>query len=64
MNKHGHGSCCTPSHGSGGYGCSCGGGCYGGRRFYTKDEKKEHLEHYVEQLKKELAAAEEHLKNM
>jgi len=59
MNKHGHGSCCTPSHGSG---CGCGG--YGVRRFYTAQEKKEHLEHYVEQLKKELAAVEERLKNM
>lgn len=58
MNKHGmhHASCCTPMHG-----CSCG---YGFRRFYTKDEKHEHLERYAEQLRKELAAVEEHLKDM
>lgn len=66
MNKHAmhHGSCCTPMYGSG-YGCC--GGCYGGhgfRRFYTAQEKREHLERYKEQLEKELAAVEEHLKNM
>ncbi|TET23605.1 MAG: hypothetical protein E3J71_01660 [Candidatus Stahlbacteria bacterium] len=61
MNKHGmhHGSCCTPEHG-----CGCGHGCYGVRRFYTAQEKREHLERYKEQLEKELAAVEEHLKNM
>jgi coproporphyrinogen III oxidase-like Fe-S oxidoreductase len=56
MDKHGahHGSCCTPTHG-------CGCGSHGFRRFYTKEEKREHLERYAEQLKKELAAVEEHL---
>ncbi|MBD3286993.1 hypothetical protein GF359_10105 [candidate division WOR-3 bacterium] len=60
MNKHSHGSCCTPSHGSV---CGCFGG-HGVRRFFTPQEKKEYLEHYIRQLKKELAAAEEHLKDM
>lgn len=61
MDKHAtnHGSCCAPMHG-GGHGC-CG---HGFRRFYTKEEKREHLERYAEQLKKELAAVEEHLKGM
>jgi len=58
MNKHGHGSCCTTSHGGG---CGCG---HGFRRFYTKEEKREHLERYLESLKKELEAVEEHLKSM
>jgi iron only hydrogenase large subunit-like protein len=50
-----------------GSGHGCCGGCYGGhgfRRFYTAQEKREHLERYKEQLEKELAAVEEHLKNM
>lgn len=61
MNKHGshHGSCCSTSHD-----CGCGHGGYGFRKFYTKQEKKEHLQRYAEQLKKELAAVEEHLKEM
>lgn len=64
MNKHEmhQGDCCAPMHGGGGYGCCGGHGCYGFRRFYTKEEKREHLERYAEQLKKELAAVEEHLK--
>ena len=58
MNKHEshHDSCCGTSHG-----CGCG---HGFRRFYTKQEKKEHLQRYAEQLKKELAAVEEHLAEM
>lgn len=52
-----HESCCIPVS-------SCGCGCYGFRRFYTAQEKREHVERYAEQLKKELAAVEEHLKNM
>lgn len=63
MNKHEHGPCCTPSHG-----CGCGGygghGGHGMRRFYTAQEKREHLERHAESLKKELEAVEEHLKNM
>lgn len=54
-----HESCCIPVSGRGCYGC----GCYGFRRFYTAQEKREHLERYAEQLQKELAAVEEHLKN-
>lgn len=34
------------------------------RHFYTKDEKKEWLENYVDQLKKELKAAEEKLSSL
>lgn len=34
------------------------------RHYYTKEEKKEWLEYYVNQLKKELTAAEEKLKDM
>lgn len=34
------------------------------RKFYTKDEKREWLSKYVDELKKELAAAEEKLKEM
>ncbi|MBN2380184.1 hypothetical protein JXM67_10340 [candidate division WOR-3 bacterium] len=58
MNKHGmhHGSCCTLSHD-----CGC---CHGFRRFYTEEEKREHLERYLESLKKEIKGVEEHLKVM
>lgn len=34
------------------------------RHFFTKDEKKEWLENYVNELKKELQAAEERLKEI
>ncbi|NLI97677.1 DUF5320 domain-containing protein [bacterium] len=51
-------SCCTPAHG-----CCSGMTGFGFRRFYTREERLEHLEHYKGQLKKELEAVEEHLKN-
>ena len=35
-----------------------------GRRFLTKDEKIKRLESYVEELKKELAAVEEQIKEL
>jgi hypothetical protein len=49
--------------------CACSCGCRGGsqhhgRRFFTKEEKIEHLENYVEQLKKELAAVNEKIKEL
>lgn len=34
------------------------------RRFLTKEEKIERLENYISELKKEIDAAEEHLKNI
>jgi len=49
--------------------CQCG--CreghhhgYRGRRFYTKDERAKDLEEYAEELKKEVAAVEEQLKEL
>lgn len=59
MNKHqmtGE-ACCTPAAG-----CCSGNMGFGFRRFYTKEERREHLEHYRDQLKKELEAIEELLK--
>ncbi|GEM_PF-3225600 len=44
--------------------CGCGHESHRVRRFYTKEEKREHLKRYKEELEKELAAVEEHLKNM
>ena len=35
-----------------------------GRRFLTKAEKAEKLKSYAEELKKELAAVEEHIKEL
>ncbi len=35
-----------------------------GRRFLTKTEKAEKLKSYAEELKKELAAVEEHIKEL
>lgn len=43
-------------------GCNCGGGSgMISRRFMSKKEKKEMLEEYKDQLKKELAGVEEHI---
>ena len=43
------------------FGCCCG--CSSSfRRFMTAEEERERIEKYREQLKKELAAVEEHLK--
>ncbi len=46
--------------GSGGCSCGCGSG-HGFRRFFTAEEKRESLENYREQLKKELAGLEERI---
>jgi len=44
--------------------CDCG--CHGGygRHFMTKEEKKKILADYAEQLKKELEAVEERIKEL
>lgn len=43
-------------------GCNCGCGCgHGFRRFFTAEEKRERLEKYREQLKKELAGLDEQI---
>lgn len=50
--------CATTVHGG-------AGGCCGmTRQFMTKDERREALEAYREELKKELTGVEEHLKDM
>jgi hypothetical protein len=49
---------CVPGHGE-------AGGCCGmTRQFMTKEERRETLEAYREQLKKELTGVEEHLKDI
>ena len=49
--------------------CGCGPGHHRegsrhGRRFLTKTERVEHLKGYVEDLKKEITAVEEHIKEI
>lgn len=48
--------------------CGCGSGCHdhgqGTRRVLTKEEKAEKLKNYAEELKKELAAVEEHIEEL
>jgi hypothetical protein len=47
--------------------CGCGGhGHHGyrGRRFFTRDERAKDLEEYADELKKELAAVEEQIKDL
>ena len=51
--------------------CGCGPGHHGegherghGRRFLTKAEKAERLKSYVEELRNELAAVEEQIKEL
>jgi len=53
MGGMGMGGCCGGGHGMG-----------GGRKFFTKEEKKAHLEAYRDNLKQELAGVEEVLKNL
>jgi hypothetical protein len=44
-------------------GCECGCGCGPGlRRFVSPEEERERLESYRDQLKKELAGVEDHIK--
>ncbi|MCJ7762463.1 hypothetical protein MUP38_03280 [Candidatus Bathyarchaeota archaeon] len=47
--------CCTPQHNE---------GCGHGRRFLTKAEKIEKLKEYEEELKKEIIALQEHIKEL
>jgi hypothetical protein len=52
--------------------CECGCGCggrhghheYRGRRFFTKEERVKDLGEYADELKKELAAVEEQIKEL
>ena len=57
--------CCksgeNKGHGFGATHCNCHGNI---RRFLTKEEKIEKTENYISELKKEISAAEEHLKNL
>lgn len=46
-----------------GYGYACGGG-WGGRRFYTREEKQEWLKDYAEALEQELKAVKERIKEV
>jgi len=50
--------CCTSVHGGAGECCGMA------RQFVTKEERRESLEAYREELKKELTGVEEHLKDM
>ncbi len=49
---------CKPQHGAG-TGCCCGGHTF--RLYLSKEEKIHQLEHYVEELKKEITEAEKRL---
>lgn len=49
------GNCCGP--------CECGC-CPPFRRFYSSEEKKERLENYRDELKKELAGVEERISGL
>jgi len=48
--------------------CGCRGGHdhhgYRGRRFFTRDERTKELEEYADELKKELAAVEEQIREL
>jgi len=47
--------------------CGCGGHHhhgYRGRRFFTREERGKDLEEYLEDLKKELAAVEEQIREL
>jgi predicted transcriptional regulator len=47
-------------------GCGCHGESHGHhkRRFLTKEEKIERLQKYAEELQKEVAAVQEHIKEL
>ena len=53
--RHHHGDAC---------GCGCGTSFYGGRRFWTKEEKISRLERYLESLEKEAQAVKEQIAEM
>lgn len=48
----------------GGSGCSCGGGVSVKRRYLTSKERKERLEEYRDELKKELQGVEEEIQRI
>ncbi len=54
--------CCGPFRGEEGHGCE--EGHRHTRRFLTKAEKAEKLKNYAEELKKEVTAVEEHIKEL
>ena len=59
---------CGSEENHGYYGCCCRGGHHDhghfARRFMTKAEKIEKLENYVQDLKNELAAVQERIKEL
>ncbi len=56
-----HGCCCGDGHGHKAVASHC---CGPSRRFITKEERREKLEKYKDQLKKELTGLEEHLQEL
>jgi len=50
--------------GEGQCGCGCGGGGFFHRHYFSRQEEREWLEEYREELKKELAGVEERLKGL
>jgi len=53
---------CSSGHQKRGHEMGCGHGH--GRRFLTKEEQAEKLKNYAEELRKELAAVEERIKEL
>jgi len=49
---------------NGGVSMMCGYGAYGGRRYFTKQEKLEWLEEYKSNLEKELAGVTERIQEL
>ncbi|TET18798.1 hypothetical protein E3J74_09355 [Candidatus Bathyarchaeota archaeon] len=56
--------CCGQPHHEWKHGHRHGHGHGYARRFFTKAEKVEKLKNYVEELRKELRAVEEHIKEL
>jgi hypothetical protein len=59
---------CGPHRGQGhpgwwGRGCCCGCGTFP-RRFFAAKEKEDRLQKYADELKKELAGVEEHIREL
>lgn len=53
---------CTQHHGGHSSSCCCCCGGHAPRRFLSKEEKIHRLEHYMEELKKEIAETEKRIK--
>ncbi len=63
--NEGHDACeCGHNGRDGGCGCDCGGQSGFIRRFATKEEQVCELEGYLEALKKEVQAVEEHIADL